>query len=132
MNCFCQLPFRAFYVYRLTVYLYFHASSNSDCIKAHTEHFVHLRYTIICYQTHASASPATACDRASLSERTPLDVDMIAMPKPLRTRGTSSAFAYTRNPGLLLRLIPEMTCSLFGPYFKNIRKIPCLLSSINS
>ena len=31
--------------------------------------------------------------RASLSESTPLDVDTIAIPKPLSTRGTSVAFA---------------------------------------
>src|SRR5699024_9181651 len=45
------------------------------------------------YQTYASTSPPTACFRASLSESTPFDVDTIAIPKPLSTRGTSSAFA---------------------------------------
>ena len=34
-----------------------------------------------------------ACARASLSVKTPFDVETIAIPKPFNTRGTSSAFA---------------------------------------
>src|SRR5699024_8312810 len=45
---------------------------------------------------------------------TPCDVDTIAVPKPFSTRGTSSALANTRNPGLLILLIPVMTLSLFN------------------
>src|SRR5699024_2067907 len=53
------------------------------------------------------------------------NVNTIVFPKHFSTRGTSSALANTRNPGLLILLIPVMTRSLFEPYFKKIFKIPC-------
>ena len=43
---------------------------------------------------------------------------MIAMPKPFRTRGIEPLLAYTRKPGFEIRLMPLITFSLFGPYFK--------------
>ena len=43
------------------------------------------------YQTNARTSPPTWSSRAFLSVMTPLDVEMIAMPRPRSTRGSSSA-----------------------------------------
>ena len=43
------------------------------------------------YHTNARTSPPTWLARAALSVMTPLDVEMIAMPRPFRTRGSSSA-----------------------------------------
>ena len=55
---------------------------------------------------------------ASLPVINPLDVETIAIPKPLSTVGTSSAFAYTRNPGFEILFKPVITRSFFSPYFK--------------
>ena len=38
----------------------------------------------------------------------PLDVEMMATPRPPKTRGSSALFAYMRRPGLEIRLIPEI------------------------
>jgi hypothetical protein len=43
------------------------------------------------YQTSQRTSPPTPFVRASLSVITPCDVDRMAMPRPLRTRGTCLA-----------------------------------------
>ena len=48
----------------------------------------------------------------------PLDVEIIAIPKPLRTIGISSFFAYTRSPGLEILLSPVITLSRLSVYFK--------------
>ena len=60
-----------------------------------------------------------------LSVITPLLVEMMAMPRPPNTLGTSSLRAYTRKPGLLIRRNPVTTLSLFGPYFRPILILPC-------
>jgi hypothetical protein len=43
--------------------------------------------------------------RASLSVMRPFEVDTMATPKPLSTRGNSSAPEYFRKPGELMRVI---------------------------
>ena len=43
------------------------------------------------YHTNARTSPPTWFARAALSVMTPLDVEIIAMPRPFRTLGSSSA-----------------------------------------
>ena len=48
---------------------------------------------------------------------------MIAVPSPPSTLGNVSFLAYTRRPGLETRLIPEMTRSLFFPYFSSTMMI---------
>src|SRR5205814_1582955 len=40
-------------------------------------------------KTSARTSPPTFCSRASASDRTPLGVETMVMPRPLRTRGSS-------------------------------------------
>jgi hypothetical protein len=40
---------------------------------------------------------------------TPLEVEIIAIPKSSKTLGNSFEFEYTRNPGLLIRLILQIT-----------------------
>ncbi|GAM93764.1 30S ribosomal protein S8 [Listeria monocytogenes] len=84
------------------------------------------------YQTYASTSPPTCLARASLSVKTPWEVDTIAIPRPLSTLGTSVDFAYTRKPGLLIRFKPVITRSPVAPYFKKTRIVPALSSSIYS
>ena len=66
------------------------------------------------YQTNARTSPPTWAARAALSVMMPLEVDTMATPRPRRTRGSSSAPAYTRRPGLETRRRPEITFSLPG------------------
>ena len=55
--------------------------------------------------------------RAFLSLMTPWDVEITAILKPPRTRGSSSLPAYTRRPGLEILLMPVITFSLLEPYF---------------
>src|SRR5699024_11431240 len=43
------------------------------------------------YQTNARTSPPTWAARAALSDMTPRTVEMIAIPRPRSTRGSSSA-----------------------------------------
>lgn len=50
---------------------------------------------------------------ASLSVITPSDVEMIAIPRPFNTFGTSSAFTYARKPGLEIRFKFVITRSSF-------------------
>ena len=47
-------------------------------------------------------SPPTLSFRACLSVIKPLEVETIAIPKPLMIRGISVLPAYFRNPGLLI------------------------------
>ena len=63
---------------------------------------------------------------AFLSVITPCDVEMIAIPKPLSTRGSFSHGTVTRRPGLEIFFKPEITLTPFTPYFK----IPEIDSSI--
>ena len=46
--------------------------------------------TFLSYQMKATTSPPTPSLRASRSVMTPLDVEMMAVPKPPMTRGSSS------------------------------------------
>ena len=91
-----------------------------------TNHFIY-------YQMKAKTSPPTLSFLASLSVITPLFVEMIAVPKPPRTFGSSSLPAYTRRPGLEILLRPVMIFSFLSlPYFNVIRivlKLP--ISSIS-
>ena len=59
-----------------------------------------------------------------MSVMTPLDVETMAIPRPRRTLGNSSAPAYTRRPGLDTRFRPEMTFSLPALYFRAMRMTP--------
>src|SRR3954447_743604 len=52
----------------------------------------------------------------------PLDVLTITMPRPPSTRGMSVLRAYTRRPGLLIRLRPETTGTLPSTYFSSRRR----------
>ena len=55
----------------------------------HSSNSTHVKYPP--YQMNARTSPPTWAARAALSVMTPLDVEMMAMPRPRRTRGSSSA-----------------------------------------
>ena len=56
--------------------------------------------------------------RAFLSVITPLEVETIAIPRPFRTLGSSSAPAYTLRPGLETRRRPVMTCCFLPRYLR--------------
>src|SRR6187401_2570809 len=47
----------------------------------------------------------------------------MTMPRPPRTRGISVLRAYTRRPGLLIRLRPETTGTFPSTYFKVMRRL---------
>src|SRR5690606_27083008 len=75
--------------------------------------------------TSASTSPPTFWARASASESTPLGVETMVMPRPLRTVGSSLLPEYTRRPGLETRA----TCLIAGSpskYLSSIRSAGCL------
>jgi hypothetical protein len=76
------------------------------------------------------AADASLAGRRSVM--TPCDVEMMAMPRPPRTRGSSSFFAYTRRPGLLMRRIPVIVRSLRGPYFSVISSSSCGFASMTA
>ena len=59
-------------------------------------------------------SPPTPSFLASLSVITPWFVEMIAVPSPPNTLGSSSLLAYTRRPGLEILLRPEITFSFLS------------------
>src|SRR5687767_4084301 len=84
------------------------------------------------YDTSQSSSPPTFSWRAWRSDMTPLLVETMLMPRPLRTLGRASTPLYTRRPGLLMRLISWMTLSPERLYLRFRRSMPCLLSSISS
>ena len=68
-------------------------------------------------------------DFASLSDITPLEVESIAIPKPLRTLGISVEPEYIRKPGLLT--LSNFSIAFFlltGLYFKAILIVSCGLS----
>ena len=71
---------------------------------------------------YASTSPPREFSRACLSVIIPFDVEIIAIPRPFNTRGTSCALAYTRNPGFEILFNPVITRSFLFPYF-NVRTI---------
>ena len=58
--------------------------------------------------------------RASRSVMSPWLVDRTATPRPPSTRGISSAFVYTRRPGLETRLSREIVRSRSGEYLSVI------------
>src|SRR6266508_4018724 len=74
------------------------------------------------YQTWQRTSPPTLRSRASRSVMRPWLVDRMAMPMPPSTRGTLSAFVYTRRPGLDTRRNPEIVRLRSGVYFIAIRR----------
>src|SRR3954462_15129957 len=83
------------------------------------------------YQTKARTSPPTPCRAARRSVSRPDDVEMIATPRPPRTRGRLVDFAYTRRPGLDTRRKPAMLRSRLGPYFScTTRDLPTRASSV--
>ena len=65
---------------------------------------LHLHSFLTNYQTYARTSPPTCLARASLSVNKPCEVDTKAIPRPFNTLGTSFVLAYTRKPGLEIRL----------------------------
>src|SRR5574341_495633 len=62
--------------------------------------------TIRAYQTWQSTSPPTPRSFAARSVMSPCEVERIATPKPLITRGKRRELAYTRSPGRLTRRRP--------------------------
>ena len=67
----------------------------------------------IYYQIYAKTSPPTFSFLAALSVIIPFDVDIIAIPRPFKTLGKSSTFAYILRPGLLILFKPCKTFELF-------------------
>src|SRR4029450_3023077 len=57
---------------------------------------------------------------AARSVSRPDEVEMMAMPRPPRTRGRLSFLAYTRRPGLEMRRTPLMVRSRLGPYLRTM------------
>src|SRR4029450_2399495 len=57
---------------------------------------------------------------AARSVSRPDEVEMMAMPRPPRTRGRPSFFAYTRRPGLQMWRTPLMVRSRLGPYLRTM------------
>ena len=64
----------------------FHTGGDGN---GHSANSTHVKYPP--YQTNAKTSPPTWAARAALSVMTPLDVETMAIPRPRRTRGSSSA-----------------------------------------
>src|SRR5439155_23941516 len=77
--------------------------------------------SISCYQTYASTSPPRPWRSACRPLMTPSLVLRITIPSPPRTRGISVLRAYTRRPGRLIRLMPEITRVRSGRVLKMIR-----------
>ena len=71
---------------------------------------------------YANTSPPREFSRACLSVIIPFDVEIIAIPSPFNTYGTSCALAYTRKPGFEILFNPVITRSFLLPYF-NVRTI---------
>src|SRR6478609_8196530 len=83
------------------------------------------------HHTYARTSPPTPSRDAWRSVRRPDDVEMIATPRPPRTRGRLVDFAYTRRPGLDTRRRPAMLRSRLGPYFScTTSDLPTRASSV--
>src|SRR3954453_15208686 len=75
------------------------------------------------YQMYARISPPSWACLAWLPVMIPLEGETITMPRPPSTRGMSVFCAYTRRPGLLIRLRPETTGTLPSTYLSSIRSI---------
>src|SRR3954471_14338289 len=73
------------------------------------------------YQMYARISPPSWDCLAWLPVMIPLEVETITMPRPPSTRGMSVFCAYTRRPGLLIRLRPETTGTLPSTYLSSRR-----------
>src|SRR5262249_7416979 len=83
------------------------------------------------HQTSQRTSPPTPLVRASLSVITPCDVDRMAMPSPLRTRGTCLAGPSVGWPGRDTRRMPVIALpDPVRPSYRSVSlSMPCLLSS---
>ena len=79
-----HLPLRPLDLHDIADHGDLHLLRDLDGLPADTGH------GIFPYQTVQISSPPTFCLRASRSTITPFDVEMIAMPIPLRTRGMES------------------------------------------
>ena len=77
--------------------------------------------TGIHYQTSHMTSPPTPFFLASRSVITPLDVEIIAIPRPFNTLGSFSAQEYCLKPGFDTRLIPRMMGLSSFVYLKKTR-----------
>ena len=64
----------------------FHAGGDDDGFSSNSRHCL----IPLSYHTKARTSPPTLAARAALSVMTPLEVEMIAVPRPFMTRGISS------------------------------------------
>ena len=72
---------------------------------------------------YASTSPPRPLFLASLSVIIPSDVEIIAIPNPLRTLGSSACFAYTLNPDLDILLNPVITLTFLPSEYFNVNVI---------
>src|SRR3954447_9392718 len=82
------------------------------------------------HQTKARTSPPTPFLLACRSVSRPEDVERIATPSPPRTRGRLVDLAYTRRPGLLIRRMPAIERSRFGPNLRfTVRVLPTSASA---
>src|SRR5439155_21758546 len=71
---------------------------------------------VAAYQTNARTSPPSSALRACAPVMMPWLVLTMTMPSPPSTRGMSVLRAYTRSPGLLMRLSPETTGAFPSTY----------------
>src|SRR5207247_8073138 len=97
-----QLACGAFDAHRAVAEVDVDAARNGDGHFANSGH----RGRPPSYQTWARTSPPTLRRRARFPLMTPCGVDMMAVPSPPKTRGMPDERAYTRRPGLLMRLRP--------------------------
>src|SRR6185312_12461288 len=81
-----------------------------------------IRDIVPAYQTYARTSPPSWACRACWPVMMPLLVLTMTMPRPPSTRGMSVLRAYTRRPGLLMRLRPETTGTFPSTYFRVRRR----------
>src|SRR4029079_12095196 len=90
-----------------------------------------IRDIVPSYQTNARTSPPSWALRACAPVMIPWLVLTMTMPTPPRTRGMSVLRAYTRRPGLLIRLRPDTTGTLPSTYLRVSRRTsvgPCCSS----
>src|SRR5439155_3820226 len=77
------------------------------------------------YQTKQSTSPPRFSFRACDPVMIPREVERTTRPSPPRTRGISVLRAYTRSPGLLMRLRPLTTGVRPSTYLRRIERDSC-------
>src|SRR5690606_23135718 len=112
-----ELPLGALRRHEVAIHLHRHARRHGDRELADTRHMRGLPY-----QTRASNSPPVRCWRASRSVIRPLEVDRMATPRPLRTRGISAAPTYWRRPGDETRFSSRIT-GVLPAYLSDTRRI---------